>query len=225
MAASVRIDTFKGWDQFAAATDPKRFRQALAKEMFKATTKSCNEIRDEIAKSIMGKGKVYEKNSGLTILFKRTSTPLIGGNFGIGPEMGGGTDPGATMYKSLGIDAKTYEGFIGVVRNRGGFNVAYIVHEGATLRITEKRRKWLAAAIASAMGKQGKDFSRKGQAFTVDMNGKEKRIPSAKGSNNVGSAIIIPPRPFIRHVMQDPALQRRVIDRWGMAAAKALMVK
>ena len=39
------------------------------------------------------------------------------------------------------------------------------------------------------------------------------------------NAIVIPSRPFIIKAMQDPALQKRLIDRWARAGAEALKVK
>jgi len=205
------IKLFKGWDQFASATDPKRFRRALARKMQKATELNCIEVRKAIAKEI--RQKHFDKNSRLTVLFKMAQKPLVGGNMGIGSEVktGGGTDSGGTMLNSLGHTVTSpFEGYVGVVRTRGGFNIALIVHEGATLNMTEKRKKWLNIAINSALKKQGMLY----------LKSKGKKATYSTG----GAAMHIPKRPFIVQVMQVKALQMKIIDRWATAASEALRV-
>jgi len=223
--ASLTVKLFKGWEQFAAATDPRRFRRSLAQRMGRATRENCIDVRQEIRRRIDAGS--YVKNSGLTILLKGSSKPLVGGNAGIGSELGGGNDPGGTMLKRLDYTTDgPYVGYIGVVRNRAGHNIALILHqyheEGFVLRMTPKRQKWLAMAIRSAMKKQGMDYSRRGQAYSHSGG---KATPISGSSSHLGSSVmIIPARPFIRQAMQDPALQQRIIDRWGKAAAAALRV-
>ena len=218
MAKRLVVTLFKGWAKFAAATDPEKFRSAMVREMKKATEENCEDVRGAIKKEI--KSQNFDKNAGLTVLFKSHSTILKGGNMGIGSEMGGGTDRGGALLKSLKHTLNgAFEGFIGVVKNRGGANIALILHEGTTLKMTEKRRKWLAMAIKSAMTKQGMDPSNKGAGHSVGGGTASK---TGGASNNVGSVIVIPARKFIVNAMQNPALHRRVIERWAQAAERAL---
>ena len=211
------VQLFKDWDKFAAATDPTRFRFAMDVKMHVATKRNCEDVQNEIRRRI--DGREYDKNSGLTILLKASSKPLVGGTTGYG-----GSDVGGTLLKSLGNSMQgAYVGFIGVVRSRGGANVALIVHQGAVLKMTTQRRKWLAMAISKAMKRQGMTYSRRGEAYTY-AGGKATPVPGS--SSNIGAqAIVIPARPFITKAMQDPALQKRLIDRWAAAAAEALKVK
>ena len=184
---------FKGWDKFAAATDPWKFKMAMDVKFRGATIENSKDVKHEIRRRI--DGQEFAKNAHLTILLKGSSKPLVGGTTGYG-----GSDVGGTMLKSLDYNLLGhYTAVIGVKRNRAGHNVALIVHQGAVLKMTPKRHKWLEVNIGKALGKP----------------------KSGVGWN----AIVIPSRPFIIKAMQDPALQKRLIDRWARAGAEALKVK
>jgi hypothetical protein len=87
------------------------------------------------------------------------------------------------------------EGFVGVLRTSLGANIAELLHEGGTIKVTPKMRRWFAAK-ASEIG--------------------------MKPLSPKTTTIRIPGRPFIRDTLDTSIFQIIVIENFNRAVEGAL---
>lgn len=181
---AIKVTLHSDWGKFLRAFNPRLFKVILAERMMVAMADNCEYLQKTIANRI--RRMDYKKNAALTILLKKSSTPLIST---------------ADMIKSLGNDIPNpFEAFVGVNKTSGkGHNIAFVVHEGWTIPYTAVIAQWIAKAIAMALKAGGK-------------------MPAMKAkSPGYGGVIRIPPRPFIKKVIEDGRIQRRIVERWRKA--------
>lgn len=169
-------------------TGLKRFKKMFAKTFFmgelKKQVRKQNKIlgisfEEKVRREI--KGGKFAKNSRLTELLKGSSKPLIADG---------------DLWASISSDVYRYlELRVGVVRRdpRTGANIALILHEGATIKVTPKMRAW---------------FRRR----HVETGGLVKPLKASTHE------IRIPPRPFFKQsLIDDKSVGVELQQRWGKA--------
>lgn len=122
----------KGFERLGRVLNPRRVNRALAKNVKNANQLLGTWMVDEIRRGI--REKRYVSNSPLTKILKNSDMPLV--------------DHG-DLLGSAAYDHKGPWAFeVGVVKKSGkGANVAMILHEGATISVTDQMRayfRWLA---------------------------------------------------------------------------------
>lgn len=142
-------------------------------------------------------------NSSFTTAFKRGSTkPLV--------------DTGRLMkaitYKVSG-DRNFVE--IGVMKQNNAANVARIVHEGTAITVTPRMSMLFKAVLAASEGR-GSVRSVRGQELLASYRGYTVKPP------RVGTILVIPPRPFGKIVLDDPASRVIIQAEYQRALAHAV---
>jgi hypothetical protein len=149
----------------------------IKKEISKATAVNTMLVVKEIKRRI--RAKEYAPNSALTIALKGSSTPLI---------------DNADLFRSIQAHLiDSYRSFAGVLRGTrskdGGdlVNLAKMLHDGISIKMTPAMRRWIFAQLNQAGIEAGEVAGGGG----------------AKKSKKPGW-VVIPGRPFIKDVFDDP---------------------
>jgi hypothetical protein len=200
--AKYTITLSKDWQRLLKASNPSRFRKLLTAHMRVATERNGVDVMNCIRRKVQE--AKFDPNSELTKLLKGSSKPLINSS---------------TLARNINYALENaFVGLAGTNRNREGANIAYVLHEGATLKMTDERRRWLARAIAMAYKKMGRDYQGKeGTGYTYSGG----VASPTRGKSNSFAALIIPSRPFIESAFDD-ALIKRILERWSEACYQAI---
>lgn len=200
-----RLDA--GWEKFKRAVTPSRYTPVLRRHVAKATERNGLVVERRVRKEI--KRGVPPTNAALTISLKGgRGKPIVG-------------TPGADMFNSVTHIVESWNtAIVGVKRTttRGGkeYNVAEIVHDGATVRVTQAMRTMFQVlAWASEKWRAGLPIPHlEGRAAELWALSKKKIFFPLKPSTSV---IRIPTRPFIRYTFQDREVKRIVQANWEHA--------
>lgn len=172
--------------------------ERIEKEINKATAVNAMLVVKEIKRRI--RAKEYAPNSALTVALKGSSTPLI---------------DNADLFRSIQAHlVSSYQQFVGVLRGTrskdGGdlVNIAQILHDGISIKMTPAMRRWIFAQLNDAGIKGDKSSG----------GGKAKK--SAKPG-----WVVIPGRPFIKDVFDDPKTKAMLKVNWEAAAKRAIMAE
>lgn len=199
-----------GWDALKVKLGALGMTSAdatLKTEVAKATRLNCllgvRYMRDYIAKSTG-----LDPNAVLTRLVKRSSRALV--------------DTGQ-MRQAVTFRIKEWKtGFAGIARNAGvggaTFNVAIIVHDGATIPVTAKMRT-LFELLAQAS--EGKRDPAKLTGRAADLWKRTKRFKWRRLSKGT-TQIVIPARPFVSYTVLDLNLQEAVRENYEIAVKNAI---
>lgn len=155
---------FGQWEKWQRLLNPARFKAALVREIGMAMRANVVMIRTEIVDRI--DAGVYAANSLLTVALKGSSLPLV--------------DKGDLRRTIQGKVVSWNLGVVGLLRMGEKANIAAILHEGATIKVTNKMRGWFRAQTASGAG-----------------------VKPLKASTKT---IRVPGRPFIKEVIELPAI-------------------
>jgi hypothetical protein len=208
--ASNRVELkLTGFKQFGAALDHKRFQANLEANIGKATVMNGMMVASEIRKRI--KGRRYAANAPLTVLIKKSSTPLV-------------DDAdlfGAVTSKNLG----KYSVFVGILRSavsddgRSMVNLAELLHNGGMIPVTEAMRGMFIILYEVGQGKrEASSLEGRTAVLAKALGSRIKHIRPLKPSTKY---ITIPPRPFITSVLRDPIVHKRCERNWNNAVRAA----
>jgi len=194
MAAGVK---FTGeWDKWAATIDPRKFEQRLQREIRKATTKNALLVRREIRSRIAR--EQYARNAPLTLAIKYPKSKAL--------------VDGADLFGAIAHEVlNAFRAFVGLNRKSAGaeaVNIGIVLHEGA---IVPKHGDVTQAMRAAVFAKAGENEL---GSTILDETMEPGAPPRRKW--------IIPSRPFIRAVIEDPAIQRQCRRNWSEAARRAV---
>jgi hypothetical protein len=226
------------WKRLRVMLDPDRFKREAEKNIAKATRLNAMIIQKEIRQR-MKKGGGYSANAALTVMIKHSSKPLIG----VGDN---------ELFKAITYEMiDSFSAFIGVKRSatdKDGeplVDVAEIVHEGATIAVSDAMRG-LFQILATATATDAKTFTPKRKGMipmksagkyseppatpaSARLVGRAKELYDAvKGRGVVKplkrstTAIVIPGRPFIKAVFEDPDVKAKIQHNWKMAIESAV---
>lgn len=218
------------WQKMRALLNPTKFQAALKKNIRRATEINALIILKEIRKRVQEGG--YSANAALTVLIKGSSKPLVGT----------GDDE---LFKAVTHEmVNDFSAFIGVLKSARGksgepmVDVAAVIHEGMTIKVTDKMRGlFIALADATRPPERkwdkdpatGRFTSRTATRKETPLTGRAKEIfDQIKGRGQVKplkpstTQIVIPPRPFIKSVFEDPKIQKRIQENWKKAIDSAI---
>jgi hypothetical protein len=203
--AGSRIKLTTGWKKLSKMIDPKKFIAAGPTIMRKANgvagLYAVRAIRQEI------KNGAYAPNAPLTIAIKGSSKPLV--------------DTG-NLFKAITHKmVDDYTVWVGVLFTSGSYNLSVALHEGATIKVTEKMRNLFELLFRASKGKLSPS-KLTGRAAEIWERARTKEFFPLRKST---SQIVIPPRPFMRRAIESSDLQLRVQGIWFEAIAKAMGVK
>jgi len=178
------------WDKYRKALDPKAFKLLLDKEMSAATRLNVVLVRDEIQRRIMNGD--YAPNAPMTKAMKGSDKPLV--------------DDGDLVKAINDRLINHYMGFVGIQRGTmktgdGGaeemVNIALILHEGTTIKVTPRMRAYFYYLARKSGGK-------------------------VKPLKATTKTIVIPPRKFIEEPVSEPAIRDRCMTNWGHALQRSM---
>lgn len=188
----------KGLRRWEKALKKGPFNAALKKNIKRATTLNAMLAAKEMRRVITA--GVPPGNADLTVAIKGSTKTLV--------------DQGdlfqAITYRSTG----PMEAFVGVFRTSDVFNVAAIVHEGATVNVTPAMRGlffmlWKASEAAEGRGKMPTLTGRAADLWSRNQVWR----PLKKETR----AIVIPGRPFAEKAFRNPALRKQAEKNWAEA--------
>lgn len=197
------------WKQMAAALDPKRLQENLDANISRATQFNGMMVAGEIRKRI--KARKYAKNAPLTTLIKKSSTPLV--------------DDADLFGAVTSQTLDKYTVFVGVLRSattsegKPMVNLAELLHNGGQLPVTEHMRNMF--ILLSEVGQGKRDVSTLEGRVAEIAKALGKRISQIKPLKASTRYIVIPPRPFLLSVLDDPIIHKRCERNWRKAVDAA----
>lgn len=198
------------WKRMGAAVDAKRFQNNLEANISKATAFNGMMMQSEIRRRI--KAKRYEKNSPMTIALKKASTPLI--------------DDGDLWGSVTTKNLSAYTVFVGVLASKMSsdgkpmVNLANFLHSGGAIPITEHMRNLWIVLSEVGQGKRPKSYLTGRAAEIAKALG--RRIKNIKPFKPSTTHVVIPPRPFLASVLEDPKMLKKCEANWKKAIAAAM---
>lgn len=199
------------WMTFRVLLAPRGFDHRLRTEVCKATRVNGLLLRRLIRQKI--RSVVPPALSPMTAGVKGSSKPLV--------------DRG-DLWKSVTSSPQSWDkAFVGVLRTAqapdGGdlYDVAKTLHNGASITVTDRMRGMFVMLARVATGRMHRDKLRGRARELFDRRPDFPWKPLAPGT----TAIHIPARPFIRLVIEDPAVQAQLKANWDAAVEKAITGK
>lgn len=200
------------WDELGTKLDPKRFDIKMKEELRRATELNSKITEREVRKKIGKSSQAgWDPLSNLTMDIKRSKGMLF--------------DKGE-LFKAITSKVVSYKSaFIGVLRTakgKGGqqlANVALVLHEGASIKVTQKMRRMFWALWAARVGIiDPANLVGRAREIWERTRGKAE-IYKLSGQT---TAIRIPSRPFIREVFENKDLLVKLKNNWEKAVDTAL---
>jgi hypothetical protein len=207
MAAKVTLTFDKTWKKLIHKLSVAKFTVALKEQVARATELNAMLVDAEVRRAIKNKKTGGPANAALTVLIKKSKKPLV--------------DSGQ-LFKSVTYKMLTeFTAEVGVLKGDASANIAVAVHEGATIKVTARMRAMF-AMLAAASGARGKRRA----AIVSKLTGRaeelwKRRKNGWKALKPSTTHIRIPPRPFIRVVIEDPRIRRRAFKNWQKAIKAA----
>ena len=197
----------KDWKKFESAFGPKA-RRIIKRHMLRATLLNGKILERKIREAIQAGN--FLPNAPLTEAIKRDNKPLVG------------VETGAQLFKA--ITSKSVTGdtpfksavFVGILRTNQFYNVARTIHDGKTIRVTERMRGLFLALSLASQGKIDRgQLSQRGRDLFDYMNKGWK--PLRKSTTR----IVIPPREFISGAFKDGSAKKLARRNWQQALQAA----
>jgi hypothetical protein len=192
------------WKELAMGLDPSQFTKKMKSRIAYANRLNAAIMQRKIRGVI--KSNVPPPNAPLTIIVKGSSKTLV--------------DHGALFQ---GIAAQTVDQmntFVGVVSTSDVYNLAVALHEGATIKVTDKMRNLFSMLWAVSVG-AAPASKLTGRALEL-----WNRMPGGWHRLKTTTTVIhIPPRPFIRTAFEDSATKAKIVSNWEDAVQSALKVQ
>ena len=142
MAQLFKMEKVGPWDRLLTFVNPVNFDKRLTRNIKIAHRRVGLDYRKDVRSAI--RGKKYAPNKAMTVTIKGSSTPLV---------------DDADMINSIAIEVNEADSVeVGIKRtatSRGKklWNIAEILHGGATVRVTERMRNFF--KIMSRSGQRG----------------------------------------------------------------------
>lgn len=189
----------RGMQRMRRAVDPARFQEAMNRHVPRATMLNAHLVQKEIRETI--RSGLFHPNAALTIAIKRSSKPLV--------------DTGHGLFQAVNIEqVNDYKVFVGVLKSDDFYNVAIAIHDGATVKVSEKMRGMFYVLWKASTG----------QIPPSELTGRAAELWSRKPGGwlplkQSTTAIIIPARPFMVKAFSNPELRAMVQRNWHAALA------
>jgi hypothetical protein len=200
MASGVKLTG--PWAAVRTMFNPMKFDQRTRKYLRRATAINAKKAESMIRKNIQS--GVSPPNKPLTMAIKGSSKPLV--------------DTGQGIFQAVTSTLVNYKtAFVGVLRTSESFNIALALHEGTEIKVTDSMRGlfWLLWLVST------------GAVPSESLTGRAadlwKRMPGGwKPIRRSTKVIVIPSRPFIRQVFEDPKLSAFCLNNWHAAIRAAM---
>jgi len=199
MASKITFEMDKGWKKFAKAVDKKKFGGMIRKHVALETRRNAQRAAKAIRKRIQGGEGA--PNAPLTIFIKHSSKPLV--------------DDG-DLFKAITFQIATWdEGWAGILRSDAEFGLAEFLHEGGTIKVTNKMRALFQIIWETSMGADPSKL--RGRAAELWARQPGGWLPLKKSTTQIE----VPGRPFIQRVFEDDEFIRLMKENWEKALARA----
>ena len=201
MAGKVKL---KGrWVGFKKAMDPRRLTPELQRSMKLATMRN-GKYAERAVRKLLQEG-IRPPNADLTIAIKGSAKPLVDTGFGI-------------FQAITSVVVSDTEVFVGILRKDSSYDIGVALHDGVTIKVTDKMRWMFWALWQASMGKRDPN-TLTGRAAELWSRRPGIWLPLRDST----VAIKIPPRPFLEAAFQDPELKRLVTKSWEKAIQSAIV--
>lgn len=198
MKIDLKFDS--GWKRFGRAVDPARFKRQLKANIAAANARNGAAGKKLVRQAI--KAATFDNNAPLTAFIKGSTKPLV--------------DRG-DLWQAVTMKQPSWDTvFIGILQSDGASNIAELLHEGGTIRVTDKMRAMFLALHLAGEGKLDPSKLTGRAAELWARRPARGWLPIAEGT----STIKIPPRPFIREPLSNPSFAALVRANWEQALAK-----
>lgn len=193
------------WEKFGILLDGAKFGRRLMAAVGKATKQNALDARKQMRQEI--KNRVPPGDAKLTERIKRSTKPLV--------------DRG-DLWKAITSVAPSWDrAFVGLLRtSEGTYNLGVTLHEGQTIRVSEAMRAMFWALMVAST--TGRTRHLRGRALELWERNPRVRWHALRADTK---AITIPARPFVRYAMKDPAMRKRIHDRWRAAVESAFRAR
>jgi len=179
----------EGFEAFSKAIDPVLFKKRLSEEIRAANMRLSVLGVDVLRRAIHSAQSWAKPNSPVTIALKGSSKPLFDHG-----DLWGNTS-------SKLLDAFQFVVGTNRVDDSGKVNVAAVLHNGATIKVTPKMRAYF-------------------RYLHVKTDGKV--MPLSKDTRT----IVIPARPYMKRAfLDDPSFVTLCMNQWAKASIRAMTVK
>jgi len=208
-----KVEFTKGWDKLKALLSYARMTPAVNRYMEQATRFNCLKAVRAVRNSIRTPS-VYggPPNAPLTIFIKGSSKPLV--------------------HHSELFKAVTYKVFtpftaeVGILKGNKVVNIAISLHQGQVIKVTPKMRG-LFARLADA-GRFRKSFSPGSRRGPGSLTGRAAELWAQRPNKKWKALkpgtthIRVPPRPYMKAVLESKALLMEMQNNWVAALGAAL---
>lgn len=199
MTSKFTFDT--GFDRLKSILSPGKFRKRLNLNIGKAIQLNAKLVEKAMRGEIQN--GLPPKQSALQAWIKGSSKP--------------GVD-NADLFKAItSTKVRPMVYFVGVLRTEGSYNVAEIVHHGATIEVTPAMRGMFFMMWLVDTGRM-EESKLTGRAAELYRRRKGEWLPLRESTTR----IVIPARRFVTRTMADPALKRKITHNFKRAAEMAL---
>jgi len=186
------------WKKLEKVLDPKIMTPVIEKWVTKASQFNgivgVKQIKDYI------KSSKYRANRPLTIAIKNSSKPLIG------------VDDGAQLYNSITYEVDKMSVFVGVLKTDQFYNIAYFLHEGGVIEVTEKMRLMFRILWLASLGHiSPSELTGRAAELFEEMPRDWKPLKMST------TAIVIPSRPFVKKAFRSKKFYEQLQKNWEKA--------
>ncbi len=189
----------KGWKRYEKAHEVRRFQRLLQKHKKRAF----DEIARTIVREVVQASGNFKPNAPLTLLLKSGQKPLV--------------DTKTRLFKA--VSTKTISKnklFIGFSKNSSFYARAKLIHDGGTIRVTQKMRNMFYALWLVSKGRMDPSQLSGRAAELWRLN--QEWYPL----NESTKAIRIPGRPFMEEVFKDPKVIKKARTEFIRAINRTL---
>jgi len=195
--ASFKVKGVKRWMK---ALDAGGFSNELRRNIAKATALN-GKIAEAILRKTIQSGGNLAKNAALTISIKKSSKALV--------------DSGLLFQSIASKVHDDFTVFVGVLRTSRNYNIAEIVTNGRTIKVTPKMRGMF--AILSRASRDKRVASRlTGRAAALFQRMPDGWKKLGEGTN----AIVIPGRNYFQVAFRNTQMVKQARDNWTAAVKK-----
>ena len=182
--------------------DPTTLTPVLQKEMALATRRA-GKLAERKARQIIQEG-MLPFNADLTEHIKGSDKPLV--------------DTGTGIFQAITSSVVSdFEVFVGVLRRDRFYDIAESLHEGVTIKVTDRMRGMFAVLWQASEGRRDPG-TLTGRAAELWARRQGGWLPL-----NAGTTVIkIPPRPFLEATFSSPELKKQVKREWDRAVDRAI---
>jgi hypothetical protein len=199
VTSTFKFDT--GMDKIMSILKPAEFRKRLNLNIGKAIQLNAKLLEKAIRQQFQQ--GLAPKQSALQAWIKGSTKP--------------GVDHGDLFKSVTSTKIKPMVWFVGVLKTSEDYNIAEIVHHGATIEVTPAMRGMFFMLWLADTGRMSPD-KLTGRAAELYQRRKGEWKPLRQGTTR----IVIPGRPYVTRALNNPALKKKIAHNFARAAQMTL---